>query len=89
MKRVNMLIVAMLTLLTGISAQPATGSIKGKVTTADNKPAEGVTVLVKNTVKNTVADNSGNFEIKNISFLYRNWFSYELYGGTKTYNGYL
>ncbi len=66
MKKTNMLIVAMLALLTGISAQPATGYIKGKVTTADNKPAEGVTILVKNTVKNAVADNSGNFEIKNI-----------------------
>ena len=66
MKKVNMLIVAVFALLTGISAQPATGSIKGKVTTADNKPAEGVTILVKSTVKNAVADNSGNFEIKNI-----------------------
>ena len=66
MKKTNMLIVAMLALLTGISAQPATGYIKGKVTTVDNKPAEGVTILIKNTVKNAVADNSGNFEIKNI-----------------------
>ncbi|HRO48441.1 TonB-dependent receptor [Agriterribacter sp.] len=66
MKKTNMLIVALLALLTGISAQPATGYIKGKVTTADNKPAEGVTILIKNTVKNAVADNNGNFEIKNI-----------------------
>ena len=66
MKKINMLIAAVLALLTGISAQPAAGYIKGKVTTADNKPAEGVTILVKNTVKNAVADNNGNFEIKNI-----------------------
>ena len=66
MKKINMLMVAVLVLLTGISAQPATGYIKGKVTTADDKPAEGVTILLKNTVKNAVADNSGNFEIKNI-----------------------
>ena len=66
MKKINMLIVAILVLLTGITAQPATGYIRGKVTTADNKPAEGVTILVKNTVKNAVADNEGDFEIKNI-----------------------
>ncbi|HRP55810.1 carboxypeptidase-like regulatory domain-containing protein, partial [Agriterribacter sp.] len=66
MKKTKTLIVAMLTMLTGISAQPVTGYIKGKVTTADNKPAEGVTILIKNTVKNAVADNNGEFEIKNI-----------------------
>lgn len=47
-------------------AQNPLGSIKGVVTTADNKPAEGVTIIVKNTAKNTVADNRGSFEIKNV-----------------------
>lgn len=42
------------------------GTIKGQITTADGKPAEGVTVLLKNTVKNAVADNAGAFEIKNV-----------------------
>lgn len=42
------------------------GNIQGKITTADNKPAEGVTVLIKNTVKIAVADNDGAFEIENV-----------------------
>jgi len=48
-------------------AQQSSGSIKGKITTVDNKPAEGVTVLIKNSVKNAIADNDGVFEIKNIA----------------------
>jgi iron complex outermembrane receptor protein len=43
------------------------GSIKGKITTSDNKPAEGVSVIIKNTGKNAVADNTGAFEIKNLT----------------------
>jgi len=42
------------------------GSVKGKITDAGNKPAEGVTILVKNTNKNAIADNDGVFEIKNM-----------------------
>jgi iron complex outermembrane receptor protein len=43
------------------------GSLTGKITTADNKPAEGVTVLIKNTAQNTIANNDGVFEFKNIA----------------------
>src|SRR5687768_9840915 len=43
------------------------GTIRGAITTTDNKPAEGVTVILKNTSKASVADNSGRFEIKNVS----------------------
>lgn len=66
MKKINMLMIVMSILLNDISAQQPAGSVKGKITTADHKPAEGVTVLIKNTVKNAVADNDGVFEIKNI-----------------------
>lgn len=48
------------------TAQQLTGRINGKITTADNKPAEGVNIVVKNTAKNAVADNNGAFEIKNV-----------------------
>lgn len=48
------------------SAQNTPGSIKGLVTTSNNKPAEGVTVILKNTSRNTIADNNGSFEIRNI-----------------------
>lgn len=44
-----------------------TGTIKGKITTSDNKPAEGVSVIIKNTGKNAVADNTGAFEIKSLT----------------------
>lgn len=48
-------------------AQQLTGTITGNITSADKKPAEGVSVLLKNTVKNAVADNQGNYEIKNVT----------------------
>lgn len=66
MKKISLLM-SMIVLVAGISAQQPPGIIKGKITTADNKPAEGVTVLIKNTVKNAVADNNGEFEIRNIA----------------------
>lgn len=43
------------------------GTIKGKITTANHKPAEGVTILIRNSARNAVADNDGVFEIKNIA----------------------
>ena len=54
-----MLMTMLAALLNIVSAQQQTGVIKGKITTADNKPAEGVTVLVKGTPKNAIADNDG------------------------------
>jgi iron complex outermembrane receptor protein len=44
----------------------STGSIKGTVQTSDNKPAEGVSVTVKELKRTTIADNNGVFTIKNI-----------------------
>ena len=49
-----------------VLAQANTGSIEGKVSTSDNKPAEGVTVLIKNLNRNTTADNNGVFKIENV-----------------------
>jgi len=46
--------------------EPAMGQIKGIITTADQKPAEGVTILLKNTTRSAVADNDGAFEIKRL-----------------------
>ncbi len=45
-------------------AQNAT--IKGKLTTADGKPAEFVNVILKGTGKGTTADAEGNYQISNI-----------------------
>ncbi|MFT3936929.1 MAG: TonB-dependent receptor [Chitinophagaceae bacterium] len=63
-------IVSLLTLLVagfiGLQAQQHTGIIEGKVTTADNKPAEGVTIILKNKNRYAVATNSGAFILKNV-----------------------
>ncbi len=60
-----MLVLLLVFYFAGI-AQQRSGSISGNLITGDNKPAEGVTILVKNTVKNAVADNKGQFRIKNV-----------------------
>ncbi len=65
MKKIITCIVLTALAYTGMAQQIA-GSIKGKITTADKKDAEGVTILLKSTVKSAVADNSGQFEISNV-----------------------
>jgi iron complex outermembrane receptor protein len=52
--------------LTLFSQATGTGSIKGKITTADEKPAEGVSILLKNTARFAVADNDGVFTINEL-----------------------
>ena len=42
------------------------GTIKGVVTTADNKPADGVVVSIKSINKNTVSNDNGTYTLKNI-----------------------
>lgn len=49
-----------------VFAQDNTGSVSGMISTADGKPAEGVTILIKDFNKNAIADNTGNFTIKNV-----------------------
>ncbi|HSD05963.1 TonB-dependent receptor [Flavobacterium sp.] len=61
-------IISLLTIVlfsTTILAQGG-GTIKGKVKTSDNKPAEGVSVSIIGTNKLTIANNNGIFEIKNV-----------------------
>jgi iron complex outermembrane receptor protein len=65
-KRISLLLILIATSTIIGFAQQATGTIKGTITTTDNKPAEGVTILIKNSVKMAVADNDGVFEIKNL-----------------------
>jgi len=59
-------LVLMITVYVTSFAQSATGVIEGKITTADGKPAEGVTVLLRNLNRNTIADNNGYYKITNI-----------------------
>jgi len=54
-------------LISTTTAQVNTGIIKGRITTSDNQSAEGVTILIKNSNKNAVADNNGDFIIKNVA----------------------
>lgn len=53
-------------LLGAASALAQTGSISGTVTTADGKPAEYVSVLLKGTSKGDVTDESGKYKINSI-----------------------
>lgn len=65
-KWISTLITILVITFQSATSQQFTGTIKGKITTADNKPAEGVTILIKNSSKHAVADNGGLFEIKNM-----------------------
>lgn len=46
--------------------QAQTGTIIGKILTSDGQPAEMVNVSLKGTVKGSITDRNGNFEIRNI-----------------------
>ncbi len=43
-----------------------TGSINGKITTSDNKPAAYVTIVLKGTNKKTLSDDDGSFSINKL-----------------------
>ena len=67
MKKIASFIAALAMGIASVNGQTQhTGVVQGKVTTVDNKPAEGVTVLLKNLNRNAVADNNGVFKIKNV-----------------------
>ena len=50
-----------------LTAQTGHGAIKGRITTADHKPAEGVSIQLKNTARFAVADNDGAFTISDLT----------------------
>ena len=50
--------------LFGQNSEP--GSLKGKITTADDQPAAYVSVQIKNSTIGTITDVNGNFEIGKI-----------------------
>lgn len=51
-------------LLTSFGAMAQNASIKGRVTTADGKPAEFVSINLKGTKKGTLTDENGNYALK-------------------------
>lgn len=48
-------------------AQSTTGSLKGKVSTAEGSPAEGVTVQIAGTTKGTITDDQGAFAFRKLT----------------------
>ncbi|WP_143308988.1 TonB-dependent receptor [Chitinophaga vietnamensis] len=53
-------------LLLNLTVLAQTGTIKGKISTADGQPAAYVTVGVKDTKKGTITDEAGSFILKNV-----------------------
>lgn len=60
------LLLSLFILSTATAFAQSTGSLKGTVQTSDNKPAEGVSVTVKELNRTTIADNNGVYTIKSI-----------------------
>jgi len=52
--------------LAAAQAQQTTGSVKGKISTADGKPADYVSIVIKGTAKGAVSDKDGYYEIRNV-----------------------
>lgn len=59
-------IYALLLLFMGFSATAQTGTIKGKITTTDGKPAADVNILIEKTGKTAVSLEDGSFILRNI-----------------------
>lgn len=66
-RKVFLIVSLFLGLFSVAKSQVNTGNIKGTIITNEQKPAEGVSIIVKNTPRYAVSDNKGNFEIKNIA----------------------
>jgi iron complex outermembrane receptor protein len=66
MKKITVLIILAFLLSTKITAQTPGGSIRGKITTTDDKPAAMVTVVLKNTKKNALSGDDGSFILRNV-----------------------
>ncbi|WAC41919.1 TonB-dependent receptor [Pedobacter sp. SL55] len=57
---------AMLLCVFSLSAFAQTGTIKGKITTADGQPAGYISVGLKNNNHNTLTDDNGNFSLNKV-----------------------
>lgn len=60
--------IALLTVVQGQARENEEGStLKGEITTTDNKPADGVTVILKELNKTTITEDDGGFRFRNIA----------------------
>lgn len=66
MKKTTAVLFLLLSFFAGTRAQQSSAIIKGTITTADHKPAEFVTVIIKGTQKGAVSDKDGHYIIQNI-----------------------
>ncbi len=66
MRNITLCIVAIL-LCHSLQAQNTNGTIKGTVTTSDNKPAAWVTILIKENKRTTLTDEAGNFILSKLA----------------------
>ena len=66
MKKISILLSLLTIVLAHALGQSPTGSIEGTITTSDNKPAEGVTVFIRNMNKTVIAGNNGAFKIQHL-----------------------
>jgi len=69
MKRISIVLAFLLIAIIPVLANDPDdgfGSVKGRVTTADNKPAASVTVLLKGTKKITVTEEDGSFSFARV-----------------------
>jgi iron complex outermembrane receptor protein len=67
MKKLVALLLSAILLVTVSFAQKHNGIIKGTVTTSDGKPAEAVSVLIKEKNKGAITDDKGFFEFRRLS----------------------
>lgn len=66
MKKTTATLLLLVAFFVNVSAQQPGGTIKGNITTIDNKPAEFVSVTIKGTSKGAVSDKNGNYNILNV-----------------------
>ncbi|WP_276484065.1 TonB-dependent receptor [Paraflavitalea pollutisoli] len=67
MKRYSAILLASILFFAApVLAQQGTGSIKGHITSSDNRPASWVTVLLKGTKKTVTSDEEGNFHMRGV-----------------------
>jgi iron complex outermembrane receptor protein len=60
MRHIALVSVLIFSVLSSI-AQSGTATLKGKITTVDKKPGEGVTVVLQPINRTVIADNGGNY----------------------------
>ena len=66
MKKIIQWLLVLMPVVSFANNEDGTGSIKGSVTTNDNKKAADVTVVIKNTSKGAITDDNGDFEFSKL-----------------------